>query len=164
MAPSRAYMWPCGSSEQPKTTPFAVVIGTSSKDPEMARQLRAKADGFIAAWTDWQKFAPRVFEDGKITDADIARYSLLLFGGADANSVTAKLAAKLPLRLSKDRVMLDGQAVAGANALVQLVYPNPRNADRYVWLVAANSPDALLGTSVTPYNLTEWDWTIHRKS
>src|SRR3954471_12946633 len=33
VAPSRAYMWPCRSSAQPKTTPLAVVTGPEEPPP-----------------------------------------------------------------------------------------------------------------------------------
>jgi predicted esterase len=141
-------------------TPFAVVIGTSSKDPQMTAVLRAKADAFIAQWRTWQRFPPRVFTDRDITARDIAFYSLILFGGADANRVTASFGARLPLRLTRDAVVVDGHAFRAPDAMVQLVYPNPRNATRYAWVIAANSSAALFGIEVLPFNLPEWDFVI----
>ena len=141
-------------------TPFAVVIGTTSKDPEMVKALRAKADGFIVGWRNWQKFAPRVFTDTQITDADIAKYSLILFGGADANRVTASFGARLPLRLTKETVNVGGRLFAAQDATVQMVYPNPRNAARYLWVFAGNSPAGLLGAEALPNVLPEWDFVI----
>lgn len=141
-------------------TPFAVVIGTVAKDPEMAQLIRAKADGFIRAWSEWQKYPPRVFEDTKITDTDIAKYSLLLFGGADANRVTAALSKSLPLRITKDTITIDGRAFEARDALVQMLHPNPRNVQRYVWVVAGNSPAGLAGAQVLPSNLLEFDYVV----
>lgn len=142
------------------STPFAVVIGTASKDPEMARMLRERAQGFIQVWKDWQKYEPRVFEDTKMTDADIAKYSLLLLGGPDDNRVTAKLAGGLPLRISRDSITVDGRAFRATDAAIQMLRPNPRNAGRYAWVIAANSAVGLLGVEVTPYSLPAWDYTI----
>ena len=88
-----------GGSSDFFMTPFAVVVGTSSKDPDMVALCKAKAQAFVDAWKDWQKQTPRVFLDTEITDADLKRYSLILIGGADANRVTAKFAAKVPLRI-----------------------------------------------------------------
>src|SRR5262245_19228807 len=34
VAPFSAYMWPCASSEHPKTTPFAVVTGPEEPPPK----------------------------------------------------------------------------------------------------------------------------------
>ncbi len=67
-----------GSTTDFTVTPFAVVIGTVSKDPEMVALCRRRADAFINGWRDWQKQEPRVFEDTVIGEADMAKYSLLL--------------------------------------------------------------------------------------
>lgn len=142
------------------TTPFAVVIGTTAKDPEMVRALREKADAFIDHWRTWQKYPPRVFRDTEITAADIGRYSLVLFGGADANRITAGFGARLPLRLTKDAVIVDGHAFPASSAAVQMIYPNPRNAQRYVWVIAATESAALFGTEVALENLPAWDFVI----
>ena len=89
------------------TTPFAVVIGTSAKDPAMAKALGDKADAFVGQWRNWQKYPPRVFKDTEITAAHIAKYSLVLFGGAgdkvgndavDGHTVPTNHDAGLPRR------------------------------------------------------------------
>jgi Prolyl oligopeptidase family/Domain of unknown function (DUF3471) len=141
-------------------TPFAVVIGTTSKDPVMARLLREKAKGFANTWKQWQKYEPRVFEDTKIAEADIARYSLILLGGPAENRVTARLAAQLPLKISRDAITVDGHAFKSSSAAIHLLHPNPRNAQRYVWVIAANSARGLFGVDVLPYSLPEWDYVI----
>ena len=141
-------------------TPFAVVIGTSARDPAMAKALREKANAFVDQWRTWQKYPPRVFTDTEISAADIGKYSLLLFGGADENRVTAAFGSKLPLRLTKDAVIVDGHTFPAAAAAVQMIYPNPRNAQRYVWVVAANESAVLFGTEVSPENIPAWDFVI----
>jgi dienelactone hydrolase len=141
-------------------TPFAVVIGTTSKDPEMARLLREKAKGFANIWQQWQKYEPRVFEDTKITDADIAKYSLILLGGPAENRVSAQFASRLPLEISRDAITVDGHAFKASGAAIHLLHPNPRNAQRYVWVIAANSVSGLFGVDVSPYSLPEWDYVI----
>jgi dienelactone hydrolase len=141
-------------------TPFAVVIGTSSKDPDMVALCKEKAQGFIDAWKDWQKFSPRVFLDSEITDADIARYSLMLIGGPEANRVSAKLAAKLPLRLTADSVRIDGKEFKVKDAAVQMLYPNPMNAARYVWLFAGTSTNGMFFTAPDPYRRDDFDYLV----
>jgi dienelactone hydrolase len=141
-------------------TPFAVVVGTSAKDPQLRSLIEAKAKGFIDAWKDWQKFEPRVFKDTEIADADVAKYSLILIGGADANAVSAKLASRLPLRIAPDRVVVDGKAFPTRDAAVQLLYPNPRNPDRYVWLFASTSASGMNYAMPSPFRTYEWDFVI----
>lgn len=149
-----------GSTTDFFNTPFAVVVGTSSKDAGMRQLIEGKAKGFIDAWREWQKFEPRVFKDTEISDADIARYSLILIGGADANAVSAKLSAKLPVKIAADRIAIDGRSFAANDAALQMLYPNPRNPQRYVWLFAATSTAGMNYAAVMPFRGYEWDYKI----
>jgi poly(3-hydroxybutyrate) depolymerase len=141
-------------------TPFAVVVGTQAKDEATRAMLEAKGAEFSRAWTDWQKFEPRMFTDVQISEADIAKYSLVLIGGPAENRVTAALAAKLPIRISADRVTIDGRSFAARDAAVQMLYPNPRNAARYVWLFAGTSQAGLNLAAPTPFRADGWDYLI----
>jgi hypothetical protein len=149
-----------GSTTDFTVTPFAIVVGTISKDPEMAALCRHKADAFITAWRNWQKQPPRVFQDIDIKDADMASYSLLLVGGPDANRVTAQLAARLPLRIAADRVTIDGKDFPAKDAAVQMIYPNPLNPERYVWIVAGTSTDGMYFSDLNPQRLSDWEYSI----
>ena len=149
-----------GSTSDFFNTPFAVVVGTTAKDPALREVVAKKAQGFVDAWKEWQKFEPRVFKDTEMSDADIAKYSLMLVGGADANAVTAKLAGRLPLKVSADRVVIDGKVFMTRDAAVQLLYPNPRNAQRYVWVFASTSTVGMGSAAPSPFRLYEWDYII----
>jgi hypothetical protein len=149
-----------GSTTDFTVTPFAIVIGTVSRDPEMVALCRKKAEAFIASWRDWQKQTPRVFQDTEISDADMAKYSLLLVGGTDANRVTAQLAARLPLQIAADRVTIDGKAFPAKDAAVQMIYPNPLNPERYVWIAAGTSTDGMYFSDLNPQRLSDWEYTI----
>lgn len=141
-------------------TPFAVVVGTSSRDAAMNTLLESKARGFVGAWEEWQKFKPRMFKDTEITDAEIARYSLLLIGGADSNAVSAKLASRLPLKIAPDRVVIDGKSFAAKDPAVQMLYPHPRNAQRYVWLFTGTSAAGMQHAAPLPMRVGVWDFII----
>jgi dienelactone hydrolase len=149
-----------GASSDFLMTPFAVVIGTSSKDPDMVALCQEKAQRFIDAWKDWQKMPPRVFLDSEIGDADMARYSLILIGGPDANRVSAKLAAKLPLRLSADAIRIDGKDFKVRDAAVQMIYPHPLNSARYVWMFAGTSTNGMYFAEASPLRTYDWDYVI----
>ena len=149
-----------GSTTDFTVTPFAIVIGTVSKDPEMAALCRRKAETFINGWRDWQKQEPRVFEDTAMKDADVAKYSLLLIGGPDANRVTAQLATRLPLQISTDRIAIDGKSFAVKDAGVQMIYPNPLNPERYVWIAAGTSTDGMYFCGPSPTNSYDWEYIV----
>ncbi len=129
-----------GPIDEVTTTPFAIVIGTISSDPAMRRFCRLRAEIARDNWETWQHVVPRVFIDTDMTDEQIGRYSLRLFGGPDANAVTRKLAGKLPLTIAPDAIAVGGRTFAGTDAAVRMVYPHPENPDRYVEVLAANSP------------------------
>jgi dienelactone hydrolase len=141
-------------------TPFAVVVGTSSKDPDMVELCRTKAQGFVDAWKEWQKVSPRVFLDTEITDADMARYSLMLVGGPEANKVASRLASRLPLRLSPDAIRVDGKTFQVKDAGVQMLYPNPLNSSRYVWVFAGTSATGMYFTNPNPERRDDFDYVI----
>ena len=121
------------------TTPFVVVVGTASDDPGMRRLCREKGEIFAELWTMWQHVRPRVVPDSELTPEDARRYSLLLIGGADANLVTRRIAERLPLRVQKDSVIVDGRRFAASDAVVQMIYPSPLQPERYAVVVTATS-------------------------
>ncbi|MBN2008256.1 prolyl oligopeptidase family serine peptidase [candidate division KSB1 bacterium] len=122
------------------TTPFAVVIGTISKDSMMVKLCAMKAQEFIDYWKNFQKYKPRVFKDTEMTDDDIAAYSLLLYGGANDNLVTKKLDKKIPLKISTDEIKIANKSFPAVDACVEMIYPHPLNSERYVSVFAGTSP------------------------
>jgi dienelactone hydrolase len=147
-----------GSIADFTVTPFVVVIGTISKDPKMAELCRAKASEFVDFWQDWQKVKPRVFEDTSISTEDMAKYSLLLVGGPEANSTTARFMDKLPLKISVDRIAIDDKEFQVKDAAVQMVYPNPLNSERYLLIVAGTSTDGMYFSEVSAQRAYDWGY------
>jgi len=141
-------------------TPFAVVVGTSAKDRAMVEMCAQKAKSFVSNWRDWQKQEPRVFKDTEIKEADLARYSLLLIGGPEANRVSARFASKVPLTVSADLIAIDGQRYPVKDAAVQMLYPHPLNEERYVLIVAATSADGMYFADPQNRGFGDWDYVI----
>ena len=148
-------------------TPFAIVVGTTSQDPAMVSGLAAKAEALSDLWERWQHVKPRVFRDVDLSPLDLPRYSLLLLGGPDANAVSADLAAKLPLKVTRDSVTVDGRRFAVNDAVAQMLYPHPRNLQRYLLMVQPTSPAGLrywnpqqYWHALNGFPMNLWDWTI----
>ncbi|HXX65496.1 MAG TPA: prolyl oligopeptidase family serine peptidase, partial [Bacteroidota bacterium] len=141
-------------------TPFAVVIGTVSRDTAMRSLCREKANAFIAAWETWQHHRPRVFEDTTISEEEMAEYSLLLVGGADENRVSSKLADRIPLRISDGQIEIDGKTFHAKDAALQMLYPNPLNGKRYLLVMSATSPEGMYFNDLNPQRLSPWDYVI----
>jgi hypothetical protein len=121
-------------------TPFLIVVGTASPDPLMNAMCARTAQRLVAGWEERYRCKPRCMLDSELTLLDREDYSLVLVGGPEENLVTKEFADRLPLTISKDGFEIDGKKVAATDAAVQMVYPNPANADRYVTVIAATSP------------------------
>jgi hypothetical protein len=106
-------------------TPFAIVIGTRSANAVMSRRLAQKADALADLWEQWQHVKPRVYRDTDVTLEIAQQYSLLLLGGRDANAVTARFADKLPIKVTRDSVTIDGRRFAARDAVAQILVSAP---------------------------------------
>ncbi len=141
-------------------TPFAIVEGTISADPAMKQICHRKAETLVANWKTSQNQPPRVFKDTELSDADAARYSLILVGGADANAVTRKIAGKLPLDISGTRIKVGARSFEAPDARVEMIYPNPLNPRRYVLVIAGTSADALFFVTASELGSQDYDYII----
>ena len=147
-------------------TPFAVVIGTVSSEARMREFIQAGADSLARQWLDWQHQPLRILKDTEVTADHEKAYSLILMGGADANAVTRRIAKRLPFAASRAVIVVDGREWKVQDSVLQAIYPSPLAADRYVYVVAATSPEGMyfwkpqLVHFVSGHPLTMYDWVI----
>lgn len=148
------------------TTPFMVVVGTSSRDPHMRQSIEELAKDVQDVWMAWQYQPVRLKRDVEVTAEDERAYSLILLGGADANAVTRRLGKRLPMSVSSNSIEVDGKRWQVEDAVLQMLYPNPRAENRYVLVVAGTSaigmqfwkPDFVAPSTGTGFLAS--DWTI----
>jgi hypothetical protein len=96
---------------------------------------------------------PRFFLDTEITDEQVRRYSLWLFGGPDENLVTRRLINDLPLKITPQSVTVGGQTFGAKDASVAFAYPRPLNPDRYVLVSAGTSATGMFFADRMPRDL-----------
>ena len=85
-------------------------------------------------WGRFFRGHPFVKDDRDVTEADFAKYHIVLFGDPGSNSWIAKLNGKLPITWTKQRVTLGGQTFAASENYPAMIYPNPLNPTKYVVL------------------------------
>ncbi len=147
-------------------TPFAVVVGTTSTNARMRELIQSRAEWFAQQWLDWQKHPLRVLKDTEVSREHERKFSLILFGDADENAVTKRFADRLPFSASADGIVVDGRKFAVADSVLQAIYPSPSAADRYVYVVAATSPDGMyfwkpqIVNFAMGFAATQFDWLI----
>jgi hypothetical protein len=93
-------------------------------DSEMKRAIRQ--------WHNIFRGDAPVEDDLLVGDEEIASHNLVLWGDPSSNKVLAKIADKLPIRWTKDAILVGDQRYDAATHVPILIYPNPLNPKRYV--------------------------------
>jgi hypothetical protein len=115
---------------------FLMVRPTGKAAHELVEKWTvSECDRAIEHWRRHFRGEARVKNDTEVTDEDIARHNLVLWGDASSNAILAKIADKLPIRWGKDKIAVakHGDYAADTHALIA-IYPNPLNPEKYVVL------------------------------
>ena len=112
--------------------PFVFVRPTGTAySAELGQWEQQQADYAVSEWTHFFRGEPRVKRDTEITDKDAASYNLVLFGDPSSNAVYKKIAARLPIKWTRDGVVV-GDATFPATHAPVFIFPNPLNPSKYV--------------------------------
>jgi pimeloyl-ACP methyl ester carboxylesterase len=115
--------------------PFLLVrpTGTPWNDAANKDAIRI-LDHFDHMWAMDYRAHPRIKDDKDVTEADFAKYNVVLFGDPGSNKWIAKMMPKLPLKWTKDAITVGGNSFPAAENLPVVGYPNPLNPAHYVVL------------------------------
>jgi pimeloyl-ACP methyl ester carboxylesterase len=115
--------------------PFLLVrpTGKAWNDAVTQQALRSMTR-FDRLWAKYFRGHPFVKDDKDVTTADMAKYHVVLFGDPGSNLLMAKLLAKLPVKWTKEAVLLGGQSYPASESFPAMIYPNPLNPSKYVVL------------------------------
>ena len=113
--------------------PFLLVRPTGTPWNQAAHQHALKRlERFDQAYARFYRAHPRVKNDSDVTDADFAKYNVVLFGDPGSNRWIDRLAGRLPVRWSRDTITVGSRSFPSATHLPVFVYPNPIAPSRYV--------------------------------
>jgi pimeloyl-ACP methyl ester carboxylesterase len=88
----------------------------------------------VDQWRKHFRGDARIKDDSAITEEDIAKHNLVLWGDPGSNAVLKKILDKLPLHWDA-RALAVGKTTGPAESHVaQMIYPNPLNPAKYVVL------------------------------
>ena len=89
----------------------------------------------VEHWRRHFRGQARIKDDSAVTEQDIADHNLVLWGDPASNAILAKIAGSLPIRWSKDEIVVDdGRKYAADKHALIAIYPNPLNPHKYVVL------------------------------
>jgi lysophospholipase L1-like esterase/pimeloyl-ACP methyl ester carboxylesterase len=119
------------------TRPFLCVRGTGKPwNPAVQAWADATLKRFADEWARYFRGDLAVKNDKDVTDVDVMRFNLILFGDPGSNSLIARVLPKLPITWTRDQVVVDGRMYSAASYAPVLVQPNrlPDGAGNYVVL------------------------------
>jgi pimeloyl-ACP methyl ester carboxylesterase len=115
--------------------PFLLVRPTGKPwNEEINQQALRTMAHFDLMWGKYFRGHPFVKDDTDVTEADMAKYHVILFGDPGSNKLIAKMNGKLPFKWTKQSVTLGGQTFAANENYPAMIYPNPLNPSKYVVL------------------------------
>ena len=115
--------------------PFLLVRPTGTPWNTAANDQALKTlQAFDHAWARRYFAHPRVKNDTEVTEADFAKYNVVLFGDPGSNQWIARLLPKLPLRWTRDTITVGTHTFQAGQHMPALVYPGPLNQSHYLVL------------------------------
>jgi hypothetical protein len=115
--------------------PYLLVRPTGTPWNEAAnRHALAILEHFDRVYAMNYRAHPRIKDDKDVTDADFAKYNVVLFGDPGSNKWIALVLPKLPLKWTREAVGIGSNSFPAAANLPVLAYPNPINRSRYIVL------------------------------
>lgn len=108
------------------TSSFLCVRGTGKPfNPEVQAWSDASLKRFAYEWHRYFRGELPIKDDNAVTEDDVRRHNLILFGDPGSNTWIAKALPKLPLTWTKDELQMGGKAYLAAQHAPLLIYPNP---------------------------------------
>jgi hypothetical protein len=108
------------------TGPFLCVRGTGKPwNPAVGAWADASLKRFAYEWARYFRGDLPVKDDTDVTEADLHRCNLILFGDPGSNRWIGKVLPKLPLVWTREELRLGGEAYAAAHHAPVLIQPNP---------------------------------------
>ncbi len=101
---------------------------------ETGKWANAEMNHAIRHWRQQFRGDARTKEDREITDEDIARHNLVLWGDPGSNRLMARILSRLPIHWDPQSVRIAVKSYPSDQNMPVLVYPNPLNPKRYVVL------------------------------
>ena len=134
----------CGPLDQAFNGPFVVVPGTAGT-AEQTAALRAEAEEWIDRWDAFCDGRPPLVTDAELTKEQTDSHNLILFGTPQTNSLLAKAASALPIKIADHKYTVGKRVYEGPTLGLALVYPNPLAPKRLLVVFAGETWGSKLG-------------------
>ena len=114
---------------------FLIVKPTGkSAHPAIEAWVQQEMTRAIKEWRRHFRGEPRVKNDVDVTEDDLAKHHVVVWGDPTSNQLLAKLAGQLPITWNAQSLSIGGTDYAAAEHVPLCIYPNPLNPQKYVVL------------------------------
>ena len=112
---------------------FIMVTPTGTPINAKAGEWTAKEmDHAITHWRRQFRGEAVVKADTDISDEDIAKSNLILWGDAQSNKILARIQDRLPVMWNASNIKVGDKTFSSDKHVPVFIYPNPLNPNRYV--------------------------------
>jgi pimeloyl-ACP methyl ester carboxylesterase len=102
------------------------------REEAVGRWADAELNHALLHWRRQFRGQARVKTDVEVTEDDIQRHNLILWGDPSSNRLLARIASRLPIAWDASGVRVGAQTFSSDHHVPVLIYPNPLNPNRYV--------------------------------
>ena len=114
--------------------PFIFVPPDRAGNSKLDRWVDSEFERAVREWRRHFRGDARVKAPIAVSDDDLARANIVLWGNAASNSLLARIADQLPIGWTDESIRAGDRTYAAANHALIMIYPNPLNPKRYVVL------------------------------
>lgn len=120
--------------------PFMFVLpsGTSKLGREFEQWVQCEAKFQQSRWRSLFRGELRIKKDGDVTDEDLERFHLVLWGDPTSNKILERLTAKgdseisMPIEWTAKKLRVGAEEYDPTAYVPLMIYPNPMNPERYI--------------------------------
>lgn len=83
-------------------------------------------------WRRYFRGEPRMKDDTAVTAEDLQKHHLILWGDPSSNALLGRIADGLPIRWTRDAILVGAKKYDTSKHVPVLIFPNPLNPERYI--------------------------------
>ncbi len=120
-------------------TPFLYVYGSISPNPFENEVLQKTTQDVVDKWKVLRGEVVPIKKDVDVTDEDIQKYNLLLYGNEHSNKILQRIGKDLPIRITDEAIIVGERKYISWDEGAIFIAPNPLSPNRYVVVYGALS-------------------------
>jgi hypothetical protein len=108
---------------------------TPSRQPmndNLGKWVQEEQTRAIKHWRQHFRGHARVKKDKEVSEEDIAKHNLILWGDYASNRILAKIIARLPLNWNHKELSIGAETFYASTHAPIMIYPNPMNPEKYI--------------------------------